>query len=653
MQEFKAKAKTTQKMTRDGVVETNQATGEQTRKSQRETDDFSGDATENMTEKALNRAATERQRHKAKKRRRKAKKDAKQAAKAAAQPQASRLQFKEEERTDPELAKYVKKSEKAADRLEAAREKIPKQKRIKAARKFDEETGRAKTRLYFEKTDKPPNGKLHHNPADRPVREIKNYVHGKVGEVEKDNSGVEGAHKSEKLAERAGGYASRKLKEGYRSHKLKPYREAAKAEAASQKADTNYLYHKTLKENPELASNPLSRFHQKQQIKRQYAKDLRAAQKAGKTAGKTAGAAKNARKAAGKAGEATKKTTDFIARHWKGILTVGVFLLLIVMIFTGLSSCAAIIQGGVSSVLGTSYTAEDEAIREVEADYKELESGLREEIADIETDYPDYDEYQYHLDEIGHDPFALASYLTAKLYDYTREEAQAEIQALFEKQYTLALREEIQTRYRTETTTEEIPYDYYILHVTLTNKNIKTLAGELLTPEQKEMFDVYMETKGNKPDVFGDDYATGTPGSGEYTDYEIPPEALSDERFAAMIAEAEKYLGYPYVWGGSSPSTSFDCSGFVCWVINQSGVGSVGRTTAQGIFNYTTPIAPGEAKPGDIIFFTGTYDSGSAVSHVGIYAGNGMMIHCGNPISYASVNTPYWQSHFYSYGRLP
>ena len=662
MQEFKAKAKTTQKMTRDGIVETNKATGEQTRKRNRETDDFSGDTAENVTGKALNRAATERQRHKAKKRRRKVKKDAKQAAKTAEQPQASRLQFKEEERTDPELAKYVKKSEKAADRLEAAREKIPKQKRIKAARKFDEETGRAKTRLYFEKTDKPPNGKLHHNPADRPIREIKSYVHGKVGEVEKDNSGVEGAHKSEKLAERAGGYASRKLKEGYRSHKLKPYRAAAKAEAASKKADTNYLYHKTLKENPELAGNPLSRFHQKQQIKRQYAKDLRAAQKAGKTAGKTAGTAKNARKAAGKAGEATKKTTDFIARHWKGILTVGVFLLLIVMIFTGLSSCAAIIQGGVSSVLGTSYTAEDEAIREVEADYKELESGLREEIAGIETDYPDYDEYQYHLDEIGHDPFALASYLTAKLYDYTREEAQAEIQALFEKQYTLTLREEIQTRYRTETTTdpetgetttEEIPYDYYILHVTLTNRNIETLAGELLTPEQKEMFDVYMETKGNKPDVFGEDYATGTPGSGEYTDYEIPPEALSDERFAAMIAEAEKYLGYPYVWGGSSPSTSFDCSGFVCWVINHSGVGSVGRTTAQGIFNYTTPIAPSEAKPGDIIFFTGTYDSGSAVSHVGIYVGNGMMIHCGNPISYASVNTPYWQSHFYAYGRLP
>ena len=651
MQEFKAKAKTTQKMTRDGVVETNKATGEQTRISNRETDDFSGDTAENVTGKAFDRAATERQRHKAKKRRKKAEKEAKQ-AKEATGKQTARLQFTDEERTDPELSKYVKKSEKAADRLEAARAKIPKQKRIKMAREFDEATGRAKTRLYFEETDKPPSGKLYHNPADRPIQEIKNFVHGKVGEVEKENSGVEGAHKTEKLAEKAGGYARRKLKEGYRSHKLKPYREAEKAQAASMKADTNYLYHKTLKENPELASNPLSRFHQKQQIKRQYAKDLR---NAGKSAGK---AAKKTGKAAG---EATKKTADFIARHWKGILTACVFLLLIVLIFTGLSSCAAMIQGGVTSILGTSYTAEDEAIREVEADYKELERGLREEIADIETDYPDYDEYQYHLDEIGHDPFALASYLTAKLYDYTRQEAQAELRALYEKQYTLTLREEIQTRYRTETTTdpdtgetttEQVPYDYYILHVTLTNKNIETLAGELLTPEQKEMFDIYMETKGNKPDVFGENYAT-QPGGGQYTDYEIPPEALSDERFAAMIAEAEKYLGYPYVWGGSSPSTSFDCSGFVCWVINHSGAGSIGRTTAQGIFNYTTPIAPSEAKPGDIIFFTGTYDSGSAVSHVGIYVGNGMMIHCGNPISYASVNTPYWQQHFYAYGRLP
>lgn len=656
MQEFKAKDKITQKMTRDGVVETNLATGEQTRKSQRETDDFSGDAAGKVTGKTLDRAALEAGRHKAKKRRRKAKKAAKQADNTIKR-ETSPLQFSEEERADPELLRYIRKSEKAADKLEAAQSKIPKQKRLKTARKFDEATGRAKVRLYFEETDKPPSGKLRHNPADRPIREVTAAVHGKIHEVEKENSGVEGTHKVEKLAEQAGGYAKRKLKESYRSHKLKPYRNAAKAEAAAQKANVTYLYRKALQEHPEIGSNPLSRFHQKQKIKRQYTKDLR---RQAKAAGKAADTAKSTRKMTQQAGNATRKTTDFIIRHWKAILTVGAFLLLLVMIFTGLSSCSAMLQGGVSSILGTSYTAEDRDIQDVENDYKAKETELKNKIDRIERDYPGYDEYRYHLDEIGHDPFALASYLTAKLYDYTREEAQAEMQALFEMQYTLTLREEIEIRYRTETSTdadgnttsEEVPYEYYILHVTLTNKNLTALAGELLTPEQKEMFDTYMETKGNKPDVFGENIYTPS-GNGEYTDYEIPPEALSDERFAAMIGEAEKYLGYPYVWGGSSPSTSFDCSGFVCWVINKSGVGSIGRTTAQGIFNYTTPIAPSEAKPGDIIFFTGTYDSGSAVSHVGIYAGNGMMIHCGNPISYASVNSSYWQQHFYAYGRLP
>ena len=657
MQEFKAKDKITQKMTRDGMVETNLSTGEQTRKSQRETDDFSGDTAGGLTGKALDRAAVEAGRHKAKKRRRKAKKAAKQADNTIKR-ETSPLQFTEEERSDLALEKYIQKSEKAADKLEAARAEIPKQNRLRTARKFDEATGRAKVRLYFEETDKPPNGKIRHNPTDRPVREVTAAIHGKIHEVEKENSGVEGTHKAEKLAERAGGYATRKLKEGYRSHKLKPYQRAAKAEAAAQKADTAYLYRKALRDNPEMGSNPLSRFHQKQKIKRQYAKDLH---RQAKTAGKAGNAAKSTRKAAQRAGEATKKTTDFFIRHWKAILTAAVFLLLIVMIFTGLSSCSAMLQGGISSILGTSYTSEDKDLQDVENDYKAKETGLKNQIDRIESDYPGYDEYRYHLDEIGHDPFSLASYLTAKLYDYTREEAQAEIQALFELQYALSLREEIEIRYRTETSTdpetgestsEDVPYEYYILHVTLTNKDISVLAGELLTPEQKEMFDTYMETKGNKPDVFGENIYTPN-GNGEYTDYEIPTEALSDERFAAMIGEAEKYLGYPYVWGGSSPSTSFDCSGFVCWVINQSGVGNIGRTTAQGIFNYTTPIAPSEARPGDIIFFTGTYDSGSAVSHVGIYAGNGMMIHCGNPISYASVNSSYWQQHFYAYGRLP
>lgn len=661
MQEWKATDKVTQKMTRNGAVQTNKATGEQTRISQRESEaDFSGDAAGNVTEAALDRAALEAGRHKAKKQKRKAKKATKK-AKDVIKRETPRLQFSEEERSDPALKKAIQKSEKAADRLETTQGNIPKQKRLQTARRFDEATGRAKVRLYFEETDKPPNGKLSHSPADRPVREVAAAVHGKIHEVEKENSGVEGAHKTEKFAEKAGGYAKRKLKEGYRSHKLKPYRAAAKAENAAQKANANYLYQKTLRENPELSTNPLSRFHQKQKIKRQYAKDLRAGARA---AGKAGSTANSTRKATQKAGAATGKTTDFIARHWKGILTVGAVLLLLVMIFTGLSSCSAMLQGGVSSILGTSYTAEDRDIQGAEADYKALEADLRAEIDRIESTHPGYDEYQYHLDEIGHDPFSLASYLTAKLYDYTREEAQTELQALFELQYTLTLREEVEIRYRTETSTstdpetgetttetEEVPYEYYILHITLTNKNLTALAGELLTPEQKEMFDVYMETKGNKPDVFGENIYV--PGGGQHPDYEIPPDALSDERFAAMIGEAEKYLGYPYVWGGSSPSTSFDCSGFVCWVINKSGAGSIGRTTAQGIFNYTTPIAPSEAKPGDIIYFTGTYDSGSAVSHVGIYVGNGMMIHCGNPIQYASVNTPYWQQHFYSYGRLP
>lgn len=661
MQEFKVTDKITQKMTRNGAVQTNKATGEQTRISKRESEaDFSGDAAGNVTGAALDRAALEAGRHKAKKRQKRAKKATKQ-AKDVIKRETPRLQFSEEERSDPALKKAIQKAEKAADRLETAQGNIPKQKRLQTARRFDEATGRAKVRLYFEETDKPPNGKFSHSPADRPVREVAAAVHGKIHEVEKENSGVEGAHKTEKFAEKAGGYAKRKLKEGYRSHKLKPYRAAAKAETATQKANTNYLYQKTLRENPELTTNPLSRFYQKRKIKRQYAKDLRSGAKA---AGKAGSTANNARKATQKAGAATGKTTDFIARHWKGILTVGAVLLLLVVIFTGLSSCSAMLQGGVSSILGTSYTAEDRDIQGAEADYKALEADLRAEIDNIESTHPGYDEYQYHLDEIGHDPFSLASYLTAKLYDYTREEAQTELQALFELQYTLTLREEVEIRYRTETSTstdpetgetttetEEVPYEYYILHVTLTNKNLSALAGELLTSEEKERFDVYMETKGNKPDVFGENIYV--PGGGQHPDYEIPPDALSDERFAAMIGEAEKYLGYPYVWGGSSPSTSFDCSGFVCWVINKSGAGSIGRTTAQGIFNYTTPIAPSEAKPGDIIYFTGTYDSGSAVSHVGIYVGNGMMIHCGNPIQYASVNTPYWQQHFYSYGRLP
>lgn len=309
------------------------------------------------------------------------------------------------------------------------------------------------------------------------------FIHGKVHEVEKDNSGVEGSHKTELLAERAAGTARRKIREGIRSQKLKPYRELEKAQAKSQKADINYLYQKTLKEHPEIADNFLSHFYQKQKIKLHYARDLRAKQKTAGCSGKTAKAAK---KTAKEAANGAKNTTDFFVKHWKLILLILAFLLLFALLSAGLTSCSAMFEGGLTSIIGTSYTAEDEAIREVEADYKALESELREEIKNIETDYPDYDEYQYHLDEIRHNPFELASYLTAKLHDYTRAEAQAEIQALFEKQYTLTLREEVQTRYRTETTTEEVPYDYYILHVTLTNKNSLPLPGSFLPHSKRK-----------------------------------------------------------------------------------------------------------------------------------------------------------------------
>jgi cell wall-associated NlpC family hydrolase len=323
---------------------------------------------------------------------------------------------------------------------------------------------------------------------------------------------------------------------------------------------------------------------------------------------------------------------------------------------------------GFNAVIGTSYTAEDADITGADADYTALESALSARIANIQREYPGYDEYRLSVDEIGHDPFELASYLTALFNSFTREQVQAELQRLFSQQYTLTITPITEIRYRTETYTYtdtwtdpetgetysdtytiEVPYNYYILNVSLRNRSLGSVAAANLTPEQAEMYAVYMETKGNKPELFADNVYVNR---GEYTDYDIPPEALTDTTFAAMIQEAEKHLGTAYVWCGSSPATGFDCSGFVSWVINHSGW-NVGRLGAWGLFNICTPVFPADARPGDLIFFTQTYDAPNPVSHVGIYVGGGMMIHCGNPISYASVTTNYWTNHFYSYGRLP
>ena len=583
---------------------------------------------------------------------------------AAAKTKTSRLQFTEEERATPELQKAIRKSERAADRLDEARAAIPKKKVLTKERTFDEATGKGKTRLRFEEKEKPiPGGRQQHNPLSRPVQEVGVFVHNKIHSVEKDNSGVEGAHKSEELAERGIRAGARQVRKSRRSRKLKPYRAAAKAEKAAFKANADFQYQKALHDNPQLAaSNPVSRFWQKQQIKRQYAKTVRTG--GAKSARK---AAENTRKAAKKTAEATKKTAAFVGRHWKAFLIAGCALLLFIMISAGISSCSSLFSGGITSVISTSYVSEDADMLGAEADYAALEAELQSRIDNIERDHPGYDEYRYDLDDIEHDPYVLTSILTALHLEYTRTEVQSTLAMLFERQYTLTLTEETEVRYRTErrtgsytdaegntqtyTYTVEVPYNYYILNVKLENFNLSHLPVYIMTEEQLSMYAVYMSTLGNRPDLFPHSAYPNASTLREPTYYDIPPEALEDETFAAIIAEAEKYLGYPYVWGGSNPNTSFDCSGYVSWVINHSGW-NVGRLGAQGLCNICTPVTGAQARPGDLIFFKGTYDT-PGVSHVGIYVGNGMMIHCGNPISYANVNTTYWQKHFYAYGRLP
>jgi len=570
----------------------------------------------------------------------------------------SRLTFTEEERADPNLEKPIKKAEKAGDKLEKAQDKIPKKRSLVSKRTVDAKTGKAKVHLYFEESDKPkPPSKFSHKLKTIPQRELLAKIHKEIREGEEDNVGVEAAHKTEQ----GGEFVVNRLRSGYHSHKLKPYRQLARAEKKTVKAEVNYLYKKSLGDNPKPTTNPISRWQQKQAIKKEYI-----AKRYGKSAKTTKETVTNTKKTVGKLADTTEKITKFAVKNHKAILIILGIGAALLFLMSAISSCSVILEGGLQSVVATSYTSEDEDIIAVDEDYTSLEQALQVRIDNIESEYPGYDEYQYHLDEIGHNPFTLASYLTAKLQVYTRSEIGSELKALFDEQYTLTTHEEIQVRYRTETRTDtwtdsdgnthsdtytvEVPYDYYILHVTLKNKDISLIASNNLTIDQYEMFGVYMETQGNKPYLFaGNIYA---PNKGEYTDYDIPPDALTDPDFEALIKEAEKYLGYPYVWGGSSPSTSFDCSGFVCWVLRESGVYNIGRTTAQGIFNECAKIPPSESRPGDIIFFTGTYASSGAVSHVGIYVGNGMMIHCGNPIQYASVNSPYWTEHFYAYGRL-
>lgn len=564
------------------------------------------------------------------------------------------------------IERLERKSQKAHERLDAAREKLPTKKVLKKERVFDEETGKGKTCLYFEDELKVPKGqsKLQFE-ADKTVRKVGDTlasgIHGKIHEVEQENSGMEAAHKTE--------IAGETVLRHYQHHKEhsanKPFEKVSKLEQRAEAADRKLHFEKTVAENPEMKSSRanMNKHYQKQQIKKEYA----AARKAGsQTAGSTV-------KSTGKSvkEKAADKVKEFFSKNKKVFLWLGAGLMILVLLAAGISSCTAMFTSTGSSIIASSYLSEDDAMTGAEAQYCQMEAELQDYLDNYESTH-DYDEYHYDLDEIEHDPYVLISILSA-LHEgvFTLDEVQSTLDMLFDKQYILTEDVEVEVRYRTETRTGtttvtdpetgetstetytyevEVPYNYYICTVTLENFDLSHVPIYMMSEDQLSMYSAYMSTLGNREDLFPgsqyvDKYITNPPD-----DYTVNPAYLSDEKFAMLLTEAEKYLGYPYVWGGSNPSTSFDCSGFVSYVLTNSGLVNTGRLGAQGLYNVCTPVSSSDAQPGDLVFFVGTYDT-PGVSHVGIYVGDGVMLHCGDPIQYSSINTSYWQSHFYAFGR--
>ena len=564
-----------------------------------------------------------------------------------------RLQFSDADLAEPKLEKPIKRVKKAEAKADKAQAKIPKKTVVKKERGFDPATGKVKTQLRFEEVDKKkPPSKLTHAVRDAPANFVLSQVHREVRQSEDDNVGVEAAHKVEQAVESGG----RLVQSAHRAHQLKPYRAAIRAEKKLERANLDALQKKAEIDSP--TSNPVSKWQQKQAIKKQYA-----AAKHNQAAQTTAKAAENTAKAAKKAAEKAEKAGKYVWEHRRGFAIAAAILLMLAFLLNGLSSCSVMMDGVGSGIAASTYPSQDADMLGAEAQYCEMEAELQRYLDTYESTH-DYDEYHFDLDTIEHDPYVLISMITALHQgEWTLDEVQGTLQMLFDRQYILTEDVVVETRYRTETDTwtdadgnthtdtYQVPYDYYICTVTLENFNLSHVPVYIMSEEQLGMYATYMATLGNRPDLFPGSGYIGKYVEGSYTDYDIPPEALDDEVFAAIIKEAEKYLGYPYVWGGSSPSTSFDCSGFVSWVINHSGW-DVGRLGAQGLCNICTPVPSANVKPGDLVFFTETYDT-PGVSHVGIYVGNNMMIHCGDPISYANLNSSYWQSHFYRYGRLP
>ena len=615
MKEWKASAKEAQKMTRDGAVSVNLVTGETTYPSDRapEQGHSASSETAGTAGKAVDRVVLHHERKVQKKRRKKQRRAYREGAAAASRP-SSRLQFSEADQAKPELQGVIRKSDKAADRLDAARDAIP---------------------------NKRP-GKPHANPLSRPLQEAGAAIHGKIREVEPENSGVQSGHLGERGVEKTVGFGKRRVQNWRAERKLRPWREAAKAEQAAVKANADFYYRKAVAENPQLASNPISRLWQKKRLQKQYAAAYRAAGKtaqAGKTAEATA-------KAARKTAQESKRTALFVKRHWKGVLIVGGIGLLLVMLLGSLQSCSSMFGGGASNFMASSYLSEDADMLAAEEAYCAKEDELREYLDTYEATH-DYDEYHFNLDEIEHDPYVLISILSA-LHEgmFTIDQVQGDLQTLFDKQYILTETVTTETRYDSDGD----PYTWTICTVTLENFDLSHVPVYMMGEDQLSLYATYMSTLGNRPDLFPSSGYVSKYIENPPTAWEIPAEYLTDERFNTLITEAEKYLGYPYVWGGSSPSTSFDCSGFVSYVLTNSGLCNTGRLGAQGLYNISTPVS--DPQPGDLVFFVGTYDT-TGVSHVGIYVGDGMMLHCGDPIQYSNLNTSYWQSHFYEYGRPP
>ena len=475
---------------------------------------------------------------------------------------------------------------------------------------------------------------------------VHGFVHGKLYEVEHENVGTEGAHRSELVAESVYRFGRRKLRKAIREH---PAKAVERAESKHIKATADYYYRKTVEEHPEMQDGgAVSRYLQKQKIKRQYAKQAREA------ARQTAKAAEGTASVTGKL---TEKVSAYIKEHPGGLLLLLAAFLLLVVLQSCMSSLVTVGNGVAGAIGASTYAAEDADLLGAEAAYCALEDELQRYL-DTYTRTHDYDEYHFDLDTIEHDPYVLISMISA-LHEgaWTLDEVRGTLQDLFDRQYILTEDVVVEVRYRTVTRTDsegndydvEVPYNYYICYVTLENFNLSHVPVYMMSEEQLSMYALYMSTLGNRPDLFPSSGYIGKYITNRPPEHEVPESYLDDETFAAILKEAEKYLGFPYVWGGSSPSTSFDCSGFVSYVYNQCGW-SFGRLGAQGLYNICSRTS--SPRPGDLVFFVGTYDT-AGISHVGIYVGDGWMLHCGDPISYANLNSSYWQSHLYAYGRLP